>query len=371
MVKDANKHKAPTDADGRYTAEGRSLVRDGRARGGCDMFFAAVRMSPVPMCLSDPNRPDNPLVFVNRAFEDLTGYPEEEILGRNCRFLQGPETDRAVAAEVGRSIAARVDVSVESYNYRKDGSGFWNALYLSPVFSDAGDLLYFFGSQLDVTKRREAEGMLRRSRHLNALGSMATGMAHELDSLMTIVRGSLEQARANPSSELRSQQLAHAAWGAEQAERLTQQLLGFAQRQPQDTRPAEPGPLARDLPSSGPRGGGRPAAWTPALVPPSDGDARPSWPTPALDDGAVALVLRPVRVDTQGEDEEGCLVFGDERLVAVLVRLSGQHGALAGRWHLEHGFGMLDGPEHPCFTSLDAARGWVGQRLGRTGRGYS
>ena len=369
MVKDMDKHKASTDAGGHRTGEECSLVRDSQARGDRDMFFAAVRMSPVPMCLSDPNRPDNPLVFVNRAFEDLTGYLEEKILGRNCRFLQGPETDRAVAAEVGRSIAARVDVSVESYNYRKDGSGFWNALYLSPVFSDAGDLLYFFGSQLDVTKRREAEAMLRQSQHLDALGSMATGIAHELNSLMATVRSSLEQARANPSSELRSQQLAHAAWGAEQAERLTRQLLGFAQRQPQDARPAEPGPLARDLPSSGPRGG-RPTGWKPAVVPSSDGDARPGWPATALDDGA-ALVLRPVRVDTQGEDEEGCLVFGGERLVAVLVRLSGQHGALAGRWHLEHGFGVLDGPEHPCFTSLDAARGWVGQRLGRTGSGYS
>lgn len=354
MTKDTDE-KAPADAQGQHAAEGRSPVHDSQARGGRDMFLAAVRMSPVPMCLSDPNRPDNPLVFVNRAFEDLTGYPEEEILGRNCRFLQGPDTDRAVAAEVERSIAAKVDVSVELYNYRKDGSGFWNTLYLSPVLSDAGDLLYFFGSQLDVTKRRQAEAAVQ---HLHALDSTVAGIAHELDSLIAGVTGSLEQARANPSSKLQAQQLAHAAWGAEQAGRLARQLLD-ARRQPGDARPADP-----SQPGAGSGGDGRPERAAAAASP---GGPWPGWPAAALHDDGAALLLRPVRVDTQCEDEEGCLVFGDDRLVAVLVRLSGQHGALAGRWHLEHGFGALDSPEHPSFASLDAARGWMGRRLGRTG----
>lgn len=359
MTKDTDE-KAPTDAQGRHPAEGGGPVHDGQPVGGHDMFLAAVRMSPVPMCLSDPNRPDNPLVFMNRAFEDLTGYPEEEILGRNCRFLQGPATDPAVAAEVRRSIAAKVDVSVEFYNYRKDGSGFWNALHLSPVFSGTGDLLYFFGSQLDVTKRRQAEAAMQ---HLQALDSTAAGILHELNSLITGVTGSLEQARANPSSELQAQQLAHAAWGAEQAGRLSRQLLS-AHQQSGDAKPAEPGQPACDPPGSGSGGEGRPGRAAAAASP---GGPWPGWPAAAPDDGGPALVLRPVRVDTQGEDEEGCLVFGNDRLVAVLVRLSSQHGALAGRWHLEHGFGALDGPEHPSFASLDAARGWVGRRLGRTG----
>jgi len=201
----------------------------------------------MPMCLSDPNQPDNPLVFVNRAFEDLTGYTAEEVLGRNCRFLQGPDTDPVAVDEVRRAIAARVDVSVELYNYRKDGSGFWDALYLSPVFDEAGGLLYFFASQLDVTRRREAEALAQQGQRMDALGSMAAGVAHEFGNMMTIVRGSLEQARRNPSNERQAEQLARAEWGATQAARLTQQMLNFAHWQAPTSKLADLGELVRNM----------------------------------------------------------------------------------------------------------------------------
>jgi hypothetical protein len=78
----------------------------------------------------------------------------------------------------------------------------------------------------------------------------------------------------------------------------------------------------------------------------------------------MKLGFQPVTVDTNAPDEESCLVFADNRLVAVLVRLSNEHGRKAGRWYLEHGFGKLDGPAHPIFTDLDEARNWVAQRVG-------
>ena len=249
MPEDADDHGVPPDMQGHHTSGGRNVVHGDQGRGGADVFLAAVRMTRMPMCLSDPNRPDNPLVFVNRAFEDLTGYMEEDVLGRNCRFLQGPDTDSTVVAEVRRSIEARVDVSVELLNYRKDGSGFWNALYLSPVFNDAGDLLYFFASQIDVTKRREAEALAQQSLRVDALGSMAAGVAHEFGNMMTIVRGSLEQARANPSSDRQAEQLARAEWGARQAERLTQQMLNFVHRQSPGAKRADLGELVRNMDS--------------------------------------------------------------------------------------------------------------------------
>ncbi len=78
----------------------------------------------------------------------------------------------------------------------------------------------------------------------------------------------------------------------------------------------------------------------------------------------MKLGFRPVMVDTNAPDEEGCLVFADNRLVAVLVRLSKEHGRKAGRWYLEHGFGKLEGLVPPIFTDLNEARDWVSQRIG-------
>ena len=75
------------------------------------------------------------------------------------------------------------------------------------------------------------------------------------------------------------------------------------------------------------------------------------------------LSLQPVRI-ANGYDEEGMLVFAEDRLLAVLVQLSDEHGVLAGQWYLEVGFGRLDGPNHPTFPDLDAAQGWISERLG-------
>ena len=249
MAKSISDRAAPASEGGHYAGGGRSVVHDGQGRGSTDVFLAVARLSPMPMCLSDPNRPDHPLVFVNRAFEDLTGYTQEDVLGRNCRFLQGPGTDPAVVAEIRRAIAAKVDVSVELYNYRKDGSGFWNALYLSPVLDDAGNLLHFFAGQLDVTRRREAEALAQQGQRMDALGSVAAGVAHEFSNMMTIVRGGLEQARANPSTDRQAQQLARAEWGAKQAERLTQQMLSFSRRQSHDSSLADLGELVCNMDS--------------------------------------------------------------------------------------------------------------------------
>ncbi|WP_280137593.1 HWE histidine kinase domain-containing protein [Aureimonas sp. AU40] len=124
--------------------------------GSEDPFASAVRTTRMPMVVTDPKQPDNPIVFCNDAFLHLTGYSREEILGRNCRFLQGPATRQADTQRVREAIAARRSIEVDLLNYRKDGTTFWNALLISPVFSK-GELTYFFASQLDVTERKRAE----------------------------------------------------------------------------------------------------------------------------------------------------------------------------------------------------------------------
>ena len=120
----------------------------------------AMDEAPVGITISDPSLPDNPLVYVNDAYERLTGYSREEVLGRNCRLLQGPETREAPVAEMARAVAAEERTSVELRNYRKDGTEFWNRVDIAPVHED-GELTNFVGFQTDVTRRVLAERAAR------------------------------------------------------------------------------------------------------------------------------------------------------------------------------------------------------------------
>ncbi|MGX8013208.1 histidine kinase dimerization/phosphoacceptor domain -containing protein [Mesorhizobium sp. ORM8.1] len=162
-------------------------------QGKGDPFAAAIRATHMSMIITDPRRADNPIVFANDAFLRLTGYERQEVMGKNCRFLQGPETDEAVVAEIRDAIAEGSDISVDLLNYRKDGSSFWNALYISPVSNDKGELLFFFASQLDVSDRKLSEHRMtadkekfekavkERTKELEAALEIQTTLLHEVD----------------------------------------------------------------------------------------------------------------------------------------------------------------------------------------------
>ncbi len=126
-----------------------------RLDGGTDPFAAAVRASSIPTVIADVRLPDRPLVFVNDAFCRLTGYEREEVIGRNCRFLQGPTTDPAAIAHVRAAVAAAKPLEIDLRNHRKSGEPFWNRLILTPVRDTAGALAYYLASQVDVTLERE------------------------------------------------------------------------------------------------------------------------------------------------------------------------------------------------------------------------
>ncbi|MDH2325817.1 PAS domain-containing protein [Cereibacter sp. SYSU M97828] len=133
-------------------------------QGRGDPFAAAVRATRMPMMITDPKLPDNPIVFANEAFQKLTGYSRDELLGRNCRLLQGEETDPDAVDAIRQAIARGEDIAIDLLNYRKDGSAFWNALYLSPVKDDEGRIQFFFASQLDVTARIDAHSRVARQK---------------------------------------------------------------------------------------------------------------------------------------------------------------------------------------------------------------
>lgn len=196
-----------------------------------DVFFAAIQMTRMPMIISDPRQPDNPIVFANNAFLDLTGYEEDEILGRNCRLLQGPETDRESVREMREAVEAHRALAIEVLNYRRDGTPFWNAVFMGPIFDPQGELLYFFASQLDVTRRRESEQVSRQAQKMEATGQLTAGLAHDFNNLLQVVGGSLERIAAAPDDEERVRRFAGVATAAtERGAKLTQQLLAFARR---------------------------------------------------------------------------------------------------------------------------------------------
>jgi PAS domain S-box-containing protein len=139
------------EADWTATSHVPDALKAAAHRG--DPFAAAVRATRMPMIITDPSQYDNPIVFVNDAFLKLTGYTRLEVTGRNCRFLQGPETDSAAVDRLRDAVRRGEDIRVDLLNYRKDGSTFHNALYVGPVRDAEGKVVYFFASQLDVSER--------------------------------------------------------------------------------------------------------------------------------------------------------------------------------------------------------------------------
>ncbi|HYQ38469.1 MAG TPA: EAL domain-containing protein, partial [Pseudomonas sp.] len=120
----------------------------------------------------DAQAPGQPIIYANPAFERITGYREEEALGRNCRFLQGDETHQPAIAEIRRSLADKHEVHVVLRNYRKDGSAFWNDLYIAPVPDERGVITHFIGVQNDVSERKHFESELA----FNASHDVLTGL---------------------------------------------------------------------------------------------------------------------------------------------------------------------------------------------------
>ena len=125
------------------------------------LLAQAVDAASDGVLITDARHPDNPIIYANPAFTRITGYSTQEVLGRNYRFLQGPETDPAELAKLRRAIAEERSVAISVLNYRKDGRIFWNELAISPVFSDEGELTHFVGVQTDSSERRQTARTLQ------------------------------------------------------------------------------------------------------------------------------------------------------------------------------------------------------------------
>ncbi|MET0240785.1 MAG: HWE histidine kinase domain-containing protein [Sphingobium sp.] len=139
---------------------------DAYARGlnAGDPMQIGFQMTPVAMVVSDPTLPDCPLIYVNAAFEKLTGFAAIEVLGRNCRFMQGSLTEEADVARLKSAIERCEPIELDLLNHRRDGTPFWNRLMVAPVFHGNGAPRYFVASQIDVTIERHRVRELEQDR---------------------------------------------------------------------------------------------------------------------------------------------------------------------------------------------------------------
>lgn len=186
-----------------------------------DPFAAAFKATRMPMIITDPRQPDNPIIFSNNAFSELTGYTADELIGRNCRLLQGPDSDSGSIQQIREAVLNEESIAIDILNYRKDGSTFWNALFVSPVRNRSGEVIYFFASQLDFTHVKDKQSQLaaarssaeeevaRRTKDLRDALAAKTLLVHEVDhrvknNLLTIASILKLQARTTENETVRS-----------------------------------------------------------------------------------------------------------------------------------------------------------------------
>jgi PAS domain S-box-containing protein len=348
------------------------ITQDGLQDRG-NIFFAAVEMTRMPMVVTDPRQPDNPIVFANGAFFDLTGYQQEEVLGRNCRFLQGPQTDRRTVEELRQAIAEERAVAVDILNYKKDGKTFWNALFLGPIFDRDGKLLYFFASQMDITERRTSQEAYLQAQKMEAIGQLTAGMAHDFNNLLQVINGNLEVALVSlDRPDAARQQLERAQRAAMRAGKLTQQLLTFARKQRLEPRTVNINSLVVDF--------------SEMLVRTLGGkielrlDLRPGLPACMLDPTQLEMALLNVLINARDAMPDGgevtvatAIVRGEDRL--KVHRLP--HGTYVSLCVIDQGQGMAPEVLHratePFFTTkgpgtglgLAMVHGFVQQSHGR------
>ena len=174
--------------------------------------------------------PDMPLMYVNPAFEVMTGYTLEEVQGKNCRFLQNEERDQPGLTLIREALLQERETVVVLKNFRKDGSMFWNELALSPICNREGALTHFVGIQMDVTERVEFEIALRQAEKLAAVGRLASAIAHEinnpLEAVMNLVYLAKENLAAAESEDV-GRYLAQADLELQRVKLITAQSLRF------------------------------------------------------------------------------------------------------------------------------------------------
>lgn len=173
---------------------------------------------------------DNPITYVSPSVEKLTGYTRAEMMGRNCRLLQGPDSDPDTITKLREAVREGRGCVVEVLNYCKDGSTFWNSVNITPVRDSSGRVTNFVGTLTDVSERHELEQRLGQSQKMEVIGTLAAGMAHDFNNSLLVIRGYnslLGKKLDDPQLVALTQ---HVDDAVHQASEVTHRLLAYSRR---------------------------------------------------------------------------------------------------------------------------------------------
>lgn len=192
---------------------------------------------------------DQRILYANQAFLDLTGYALDEVVGRNCRFLQGANTAPDAIAELREAIREGRTAVIELVNYRKDGSEFWNLLHVHPISGADGQPQYLLGYQRDVTQRRTLEQGLQQVRRLEALGVLTGGIAHEFNNMLQVMTTTLDMIEYHDAglAGRMATPIDNGRAAIARVEALTRQLQTFAKGKPGATATAQVNEVVESL----------------------------------------------------------------------------------------------------------------------------
>ncbi len=202
-----------------YLATLRDVTDRKRAEEMLWLYDRAMAATSTGVTIFDATNPEHPIIYCNPAFESMTGYRREEIIGKNCRFLQGSDTDSEALEIIRQALTTERECQVILKNYRKDGTIFWNSFSISPVRDKTGKLTHFIGVQRDITDRKQAEEALQnseaqsrkqaaqlaaaldelkathsqlvQSEKMSSLGLLIAGVAHEINNPVSFIHGNL------------------------------------------------------------------------------------------------------------------------------------------------------------------------------------
>jgi len=190
-----------------------------------ELLKSTFEASRNPLIITDNSLPDNPIIYSNQAFIDLCGYDMSEVIGKNCRFLQGDDSDQQVIKKLRDAVKKGEFARVTLKNYKKDGTAFWNDLVMSPIKNQKGETTHFVGMQLDVTSRIEAEqNLLAKSEQLEKsnqeLEQFTYATSHDLQEPLRMVNSYLQLINKRYGDSLDEDATTFLGFATEGAERM-------------------------------------------------------------------------------------------------------------------------------------------------------